>query len=560
MKNFFATRRHSLTALLACVLIFSLPVVIKAESLEPAVPLFDQINVPAPNPWVWDSPYAISHHNSAQTDVTHVDGPSVGKKLTLDDVKTVPLLWCSAPTYKTVGEEVIVIASNPMGLIKVRATGEDFTLVSNVPYPGREKVHANATDEKLREVMEAIDDKRRNKKDLGLLLNSWLMYYKLNVNLRTMPSGAYAVIDSEGYHYTSYDEHHLVKSFDNNDVDAPLLPVAHSNIIAQLPKEAARGIDRILGISLTYDGHIVAAATGAVIVADRDLKVKDYRLFPGEHVENSIAIDGDNGIYIVTSQNMHKLAWNGEKLSQQAADGAWSSAYDVMPEGEAKSMGAASHGSGTTPALLGFGDDEDKLIIISDGNEENAQIVAFWRDEIPADFQQKSGAKSRRIADQVAFRLSKTTVEASPVVYGNGVLVVNSTYPEPGPIDMDLISNAFLSGTTREPPRGIQKYEWLPDENRFVEAWSIDDVDNTDWMPPAVSTANGLVYIANKQNDTYEYFAADWETGEKVATWEFPDDSVLWNTWGGITVFLEDGDLLMGGFFALKRFNIGHLR
>ncbi|MEZ5503634.1 MAG: hypothetical protein R3E50_13595 [Halioglobus sp.] len=147
-------------------------------------------------------------------------------------------------------------------------------------------------------------------------------------------------------------------------------------------------------------------------------------------------------------------------------------------------------------------------MVISDGNATNAQIVAFWRNAIPTDFKQKPGTQSRRIADQIPFTLSRTTVEASPVVYGNGVLVVNGTCPEPGPISLDLISNAFLAGTTRKPPRGVQKYEWLPDENRFVAAWSIADVDNTDWIPPAVSMANGLVYIANKRNDTYEYFAA----------------------------------------------------
>ena len=327
-----------------------------------------------------------------------------------------------------------------------------------------------------------------------------------------------------------------------------------------MPPRDAAGIDKILGINITYDGYIVAAASGAVIVADRNLKVVDYQLFPGENVENSIAIDENNGVYVVTSVNMHKLVWTGKHLSTDPQDGAWSSAYDVMPEGEALKMCAASHGSGTTPSLLGFADDEDKLVVISDGNPDNAQIVAFWRDDIPADFKQKPGTKSRRIADQIPFRLSKTTIEASPVVYGNGVLVVNSTYPDPGPISLDLISNAFLAGTTREPPRGIQKYEWLTDENRFVESWSIDEVDNTDWMPPAVSTANGLVYIANKRNDTYEYFAADWQTGEIKATWEFPDDSVLWNNWGGITVFLEDGDFLLGGFFAIKRFDTGGMR
>ena len=537
----------------------SLCLLLSSVLLSSAVSATD-ISLPPKNPWVAKAAYAISHHDPAQSDITEVEGPSISKKLTLDDAQTVPLLWSSAPTYKHIGDDTVVVAANPLGLIKVRASGDDFTLISNVPYPGREAVHADVSDEDILSVMADIDEKRRKKQDWRLLLNSWLMYYKLNVSLRTMPNGAYSVIDKDGYHYTFYDLQHLVKSFDNNKVNEPLLPVKFANIVDQLPEKDREGIDRILGITMTYDGHLALAATGALFITDRDLKVLDYKLFPGEHVENSIAVDNNNGIYVVTSVNMHKVVWTGKQLSQDKQDGAWSTPYDVMPEGEAIAMGAASHGSGTTPSLMGFDDEDDKLVVISDGNPANAQIVAFWRDEIPADFKQKAGTKSRRIADQIPFKLSKTTVEASPVVYNNGVLVVNSTYPDPGPISMDLISNAFLAGTTREAPRGIQKYDWLPEEDRFVESWSIDDVDNTDWMPPAVSTANGLVYIANKRNDVYEYFAADWNTGEKVATWEFPDDSVLWNTWGGITVFLEDGDFLLGGFFAIKRYNTSELK
>jgi len=516
--------------------------------------------LPPKNPWLADSPYAISHHDSAQSDATAVDGPIRGAVLTADQVKSVPLVWCSAPLYKRIGRDTVVIASNPLGLIKVRATGEDFSLISNVPYPGREAVHEDVPNETIFKTMDRIDEKRRAKQDWRLLFNSWLLYYNFNINMRTMPSGAYAVIDREGYHYTFYDLHHLVKSFDDNKVDQPLVPVKHASILDQLPENVAKGIDKILGINMTYDGYLVAAATGIVVVANRDLEVVDYALFPAEHVENSVAVDPDGGIYVVTSTTMHKLVWDGSRLSRKTEDGAWSSPYDVMPEGVAHKMGAASHGSGTTPSLMGFGEDEDKLVIISDGNPENAQIVAFWRDEIPEGFKQKPGSQSRRIADQIPFRLSKTTVEASPVVYDNGVLVVNSTYPEPGPVAMDLISNAFLAGTTRAAPMGIQKYDWLPGEDRFVESWTIADVDNTDWMPPAVSEANGLVYVANRQNDTYEYFAADWKTGEKKATWQFPDDSVLWNNWGGITVFLDDGDFLLGGFFAIKRYDVGHMR
>ncbi len=385
-------------------------------------------NVPPRNPWVADAAYAISHHDPAQSDSTPVDGPRLSKQLTAADVKTVPVVWTSAPVYKHIGDETVVIGANPLGIIKIRATGEDFTEVSNVPYPGIEHYHSDVSTQDIVEIMNQIDHRRRNKQDIRLMLNTWWMYYKLNVNLRTMPNGSYSVIDKEGYHYTNFDKYHLVKSFDNNEVDAPMVPVKHANIVAQLPEEVQENVKYLLGITMTSDGHLVASATGAIMVVDRDLNLKDYVSFPGEWVENSIAADENGGIYVVTSQRMHKLVWNGESLSQAPGDGAWSSPYNVMPEGEAQAMGASSHGSGTTPSLMGFSDDADKLVVISDGDPEGANVVAFWRDKIPDDFEQKPGTKSRRIADQIRLPFAaKTTVDASLATFEDGVIAINTT-------------------------------------------------------------------------------------------------------------------------------------
>jgi hypothetical protein len=515
--------------------------------------------LPPPNPWTAAGPYPMSHHNPAQTDVTVVAGPTKGKQLELADAKTVPVTWCSAPIVKKVGAHTTVIAGTPLGLAKIDATGEAFDFVSFMPYPGVDADHSDVTPDVIAKHMRRIDDKRRRKQDLRLLFHSAHMLWGFELNLRNGGSGAYGVIDRDGYHYTFYDSTRLVKSFDGNQIHAPLVPVRNVGVTDGLPDEEAKGIERILGIAMTYDGHLVAAAMGALFVFDRELRRKDYLLFPGEHVENSIAID-EGGIYLVTSKYMRRVVWTGEKLSTDEADGAWKSAYEVMPEGDAIRLGAASHGSGTTPSLLGFGEDEDKLVVISDGHPDGAQLVAFWREAIPADFVQKPGTRSRRIADQIRIRVSPTTVEASLVVYGNGVLVLNTTYPDSAPAPLSIIGNAFLAGTTREAPRGMQKFVWNPDEDRFEESWFLADIDNTDWMPPAVSPQTGLAYVATKVDDVYEYRAIDWETSELVARWRFPDDSALWNNWGGITTLLEDGDLLLGGFFAVKRYDVGHLR
>ena len=46
---------------------------------------------------------------------------------------------------------------------------------------------------------------------------------------------------------------------------------------------------------------------------------------------------------------------------------------------------------------MGFGDDPHKFVIIADAGDP-VKVVLFWRDEIPADFKQIKGSKSRRIA------------------------------------------------------------------------------------------------------------------------------------------------------------------
>ena len=42
-------------------------------------------------------------------------------------------------------------------------------------------------------------------------------------------------------------------------------------------------------------------------------------------------------------------------------------------------------------------------------------------------------------------------------------------------------------------------------------------------------------------------------TGEIRERWIFPDHSRLWNAFGGITTILDNGDLLIGGAFGIKR-------
>jgi len=227
----------------------------------------------------------------------------------------------------------------------------------------------------------------------------------------------------------------------------------------------------------------------------------------------------------------------------------------MSPE-RAKAAGALtiSGGSGTTPSLMGFGNDPDKLVVISDGDPDGAQVVAFWRDKIPDDFKQQPGTKSRRIAGQIRTDISKVTIEPSFSVLGYGVVVQNGAYPKPEP---DIWVNAFTSGVTRPAPFGVQKFTWNTRTRSFEKNWINNEVDNTDVMVPVISAASRMIYLASKQNGIYEYVGIDWDSGQIKARWLFPDESRKWNAYGGITALLEDGDLLIGGVFAIKRVNIG---
>ena len=48
------------------------------------------------------------------------------------------------------------------------------------------------------------------------------------------------------------------------------------------------------------------------------------------------------------------------------------------------------------------------------------------------DFKQKEGTKSRRIADQLPLKIKvPATIEWSPHIYGNGVMMMASAWPDP---------------------------------------------------------------------------------------------------------------------------------
>lgn len=509
-------------------------------------------NMPTRNPWLTDSVYPISHDNPAATNSVSPKGPTKGCHLSLSDVKSVYTVFTCNPTVKKEGDQTILFAAGLDGIRKINATGESFHLVSFLPYPELESLATKSTFDAIQALLDKVNAARLAKNDAMLLALS-KEANELGFNRTYLPNGAYNFIDRDGFHYAAFGGLKIAKTTDDNNPSNPLRFAKVADLSTSLPPELAKS--QIVGLGMTYDGDIAVAAYGAIVLLDRDLNNKGTLLLPGEAVENSICID-EQGIYIVTSKRMLKVVWTGSKLSYNETDGGWESGYNTMTSEQAIGAGAltTSGGSGTTPALMGFGDDPDKLVIISDADPKGANVVAFWRDKIPDGFKQKPGTKSARIADQIRTDISKVTIEPSPTVLGTGVVVLNNSYPEPVP---DIWSNAVTAGITRPAPKGVQKFNWNPQTKSFEKAWLNTEIDNTDVMVPVLSAESNMIYLANKQNSRYEYVGLDWDTGEIKSIWLFPDDSFQWNAYGGITTILENGDLMIGGLLAIKRVCIG---
>ena len=158
-------------------------------------------------------------------------------------------------------------------------------------------------------------DEARRAKDDAQILNAAAQADRLGLTLEAGINGVYNLFDKDGFHYCVFGGTKVLKTTDDNQVRGPVRIVKSVDAAADLPPDAAKAVTRIIGLNMTYDGYIAAAAPGALVVLDRDLNVKSCVTFPGEAVDNSIAIDERNGIYVVTSRRMLKVVWNGQKLS-----------------------------------------------------------------------------------------------------------------------------------------------------------------------------------------------------------------------------------------------------
>lgn len=312
-----------------------------------------------------------------------------------------------------------------------------------------------------------------------------------------------------------------------------------------IPANLTTANERIVGMTLTYDGHIAFATNnGLVGIIDRSFANLRYKQFVDEEISNSIACDEDGGIYVVTSKKMYRVQWTGTELSIEDNKGGWSADYETGSGSSGIRLGA---GSGSTPTLMGTGT-QDKFVVITDG-QDLMHIVLLWRDKIPDNWQQLSGTKSRRIAAQEAVRFGNANAvrslsEQSVCVRGYGAMVVNNELKNGSD---NKIVNLLLSGLPQNAPYGVEKFEWNPATKKMKSVWVNTSVSFPSGIP-CMSAATGMAYCIGQRNGVWNFSALSWNSGQLL--FEYPlGNSLQYNsayaaTEIGLNYSLYSGTLL----------------
>ncbi len=371
--------------------------------------------------------------------------------------------------------------------------------------------------------------------------------------------GVYALVDRDNTLFLGRTT--AVVAYIETDPDDPASP-----IVEHARWEKPPGIEgSFVGVNMTFDGRLVLSTDhGWLVSLARDFSEHQAIQLPGAAeqaaphwermlatgragygwVRTSLCVDDSNGIYVSSVDHTHKVVWTGERLSLDEADGAWSAAY----------RNGRGWGSGTTPSLMGFGPDEDRFVVIGDGDDV-VNITLLWRDEIPDDWEQLPNAPSRRIAGIGPAHMGDPErdaiqTEQSITVCGYGAMTVNNEPASaPGDIRGTLFS-FFLGHHPEYTPYGLHKYEWDPVARRLVEAWVCTSVSSPNSVP-FVSLASDLVYTCGTRDRKWTIEAINWTTGEP--RFHYVLGGSQHNTLGGGVTIDDDGRLLFGTIFGKTR-------
>ncbi len=232
--------------------------------------------------------------------------------------------------------------------------------------------------------------------------------------------------------------------------------------------------------------------TSSGLLGYRDKDSGDFHTYQlpneGEKIQNSFGVDAE-GVYVVSTDALYQFKINAETGELYYT---WREDYE---NGEVQKPGTLSHGSGTSPTLIG----EDLVAIADDGHPFTNIMVYRRSEEIEGD---------RVVCKVPLFESGKSATENSLMVYGDAMVVQNDY-------------GHVYSGSALETSPGITRVDVREDRSGCDVVWYNKEMLSQSL--PRLSTANGLLYFYTfkKQNDGDTFggwylTAVDWDTGEEL--------------------------------------------
>lgn len=507
------------------------------------------VNAAAPgsNPFLADSNWPISHADSAQTTGTYVAAPrGVTKTLSAEEIDYRRStyfhlgMYISGPYAEAEGKRVIW-SNGADRIIKL-----DYDTMDVLSEYQLTKAHP-IPEGKAEEVLNTLET-----------AGDWyLPAYTLTLrNLLKDISGMYAMLDKDNNYYLAGSRSITVYGdVDEGNPKSAIAPLRTFNIPENIT-------GTMVGMNMTADGWVVLATTnGDVVTVSRDFSEMHHaKLTFSEQadpslparsawVRNSFALDKSGGIYVVSNDHMHKMVWTGETLSTDEADGAWAVPY----------RNSTTMGSGSTPSLMGFGDD-DKFVVITDGDKV-MNLTLFWRDGLPKDWQCLEGAKSCRVAGYLPVNfgdasLTEVQSEQSAVVSGYGAAVVNNEpqhMPFYYPKKAKQLLVGYLNGRPEYQPYGVQKFVWNPQEQQLEAAWVNNEVSSPNGVPTVSGDAN-MFYTVGARDGLWTVEGVDWDSGK--SEFHYVVGGEQYNSFFAALEIDGDGRFMFGTMWGVVRINV----